>query len=158
MVPLPSCSGCLSGSVSHSTHTLHVLLSLGPRAAGLTHPDVCAAPQLTGTHPLQFCLSAHTSCMLCLDPFIFTWLHMIKYIQDVAFIRHEIKDSSEHEETSWLHLVKEVPVCWLCNCPRCAASLPVPACQALLREAHTPLCSPTSSTVLHPLGEKIEQN
>lgn len=49
--------------------------------------------------------------MLYLNPFIFIWLHMIKYIQDVAFIHRKIKDSSEHEEMSSLHLVKKVCLC-----------------------------------------------
>lgn len=66
---------------------------------------------------------------------------MIEYIQDVAFIRHEIKDSSEHEETSWLHLVKEVPVCaHTCAGYVTVLDVSIPACvacQAPLREAHT---------------------
>lgn len=68
-------------------------------------------PQPSGTHPLQFSVSAYPGCVLCLDPFIFPWLHMIRCTQDVAFIGHEIKESAEHEETSWLHLVRKCCLC-----------------------------------------------
>lgn len=44
---------------------------LGARATGFTQPAVRAAPEHAGTRPLQFFLSAHTRCTLCLDPFIF---------------------------------------------------------------------------------------
>ena len=93
--------GCLSDSVRHRrlAHQ-NLLLSAQSQGSWFSQPAVCTAPEYRETCSLKSSLSSYSSCMLYLNPFIFTWLHMIIYIQDVAFIHHKIKDSSEHEEKS----------------------------------------------------------
>lgn len=85
---------------------------------------------------------------------------MIRYTQDVAFIGHEIKESAEHEETSWLHLVEECCLCVL-----------TVAYVTVLDVQHPCLCQPARHTqgstrtslqphFLHgvtPLEEQIEE-
>lgn len=93
------CAFLIQSTIEHMLTKIYRFL-FSHREAGFTQPAVCATPEYTETCSLKFYLSSYSSCMLYLNPFILTWLHMIKYIQDVAFIHHKIKDSSEHEETS----------------------------------------------------------